>query len=71
MIAMTQREHQRIINKQRNLPGQLERARRRVRDLEQEAKRLGVISILNKPETVNAAWEREIELAKLRNTEPR
>lgn len=69
MSDMSLREYTRIINKQRNLPSQLERARRRVQQLEQEARRLGVIEILNNPGTVDKAWERELELAKLRNTE--
>lgn len=62
---MNQKEYVRLINRQRNLPGQLVRARLRVKQLEAEAERIGLRDILEKPATIAAAWEREIELAKL------
>lgn len=62
---MNQKEYVRLINRQRNLPGQLVRARLRVKQLEAEAARIGLRDILEKPSTIDAAWEREIELAKL------
>lgn len=65
MSEMSQRDYMRIVNKQRNLPSQLERARQRVRQLEQEALRLGVIEVLNKPGVVDQAWEREVELSRI------
>ncbi len=43
---MTQQEYQRIVNKQRHLPLQLERARQRVRHLEAEAVRLGLAELV-------------------------
>lgn len=65
MTSLSEREYRQIINKQRNLPAQLHRARQRVIQLEQEARRLGVIEILNVPGVVDAAWDREIELARI------
>lgn len=48
-----------------HLPGQLERARKRVLHLEREAARLGFRDLLTKPAQLDRAWEREVELAKL------
>ena len=39
---MSPREYQRLVNRQRNLPCQLQRARERVRHLEAEAIRIGM-----------------------------
>lgn len=50
----------------RMLPEQLMRARARVRQLELEADRLGLRDLLTQPSQIDRAWEREIELAKLR-----
>lgn len=63
---MSEREHRQIINKQRNLPEQLLRARLRVRHLEQEARRLSMIELLNDPHVLDKAWEREMELAQIK-----
>jgi hypothetical protein len=65
MSEMSLREYNQIINRQRRLPGDLARARRRVRDLEAEAQRLGVTEILTDPNVVNSAWERKVELAEI------
>lgn len=43
---MNPAEHTRIVNKQRNLPAQMERARRRLRDLQREAARYGMHELL-------------------------
>jgi hypothetical protein len=65
MSAMSQAEYQAIVNRQRRLPEQLVRARLRVRQLENEAVRLGMPELLNDPATLNRAWEREVELARI------
>lgn len=43
---MTEKEYVALINRQRRLPEQLERARARVRQLENEAKRLGLADLV-------------------------
>lgn len=63
MAAMSQVEYQAIINRQRRLPEQLHRARRRVQQLENEAARLGLRELLEDPTSLDRAWEREIEIA--------
>ncbi len=48
MSLMAEAEYRQIINLQRRLPEQLERARRRVRQLESTAKRLGMVELLER-----------------------
>lgn len=66
MSAMSQSEYQAIVNRQRRLPEQLARARLRVRQLEREAARLGFRELLENPASLDAAWDRETELAKIK-----
>ena len=47
------------------LPRQLESARLKVLHLEREAARLGMRDLLTNPASLDQAWEREIELAKV------
>ena len=54
-------EYRRIVNRQRRLPDQLTAARRRVRDLELEAKRYGMFELLSNPKHVNQAWDEAID----------
>jgi DNA-binding ferritin-like protein (Dps family) len=68
---MEAREYQQIVNKQQRLPKQYARALQRVRDIEAEMRRYGLEDILNNPEHVNRAWDREVEIARAMNTEPR
>ncbi len=69
MTALTAKQHVQIINKQRNLPSQLERARRRVAQLEAECIHYGMKDLLTNPEHANRAFEREFARAKAANTE--
>lgn len=64
MSAMSQREYDAIINKQRRLPDMLRRARQRVRQLEAEALRYGMKDLLTDPRHVNNAWDRAIDDAR-------
>jgi hypothetical protein len=64
MTAMTKQEYDQITNRQRRLPSMLERARRRVNDLEKEARRLSMHELLTEPRHVNAAWDRAIDEAR-------
>lgn len=54
-----------ILYRQRVLPEQLDRARRRYLCLVREAKNLSMSEILTDPERLSEAWEREIGLAKI------
>jgi hypothetical protein len=68
-VPMTEREYRAIINRQRRLPEMLDAARRKVRALENEARRYGMKELLQNPEHVNKAWDREVENAWLENEE--
>jgi hypothetical protein len=61
---MSEREYRAITNRQRRLPEQLIAARRRVKALEAECKRYAITV-----DEVDEAWDREMELAWLANTE--
>lgn len=65
MSEMSEREYRHIINRQRRLPEELERARLRVKHLEAEASRLSMDELLSRQDVVNEAWGREIELARI------
>ena len=62
---MNAREYQSLVNRQRRLPDQLVRARLRVRQLEREAERLGMRELLESPASLDRAWDREMELARI------
>ena len=66
---MEKKAYIQLINKQRNLPAQLIRARRRVANLEAECIRYGMKELLTNPEHANRAFEREFARAKAANTE--
>lgn len=65
MSEMSQSEYMAIINRQRRLPEQLERARARVIQLEREAARLSLHELLTSQDVINQSWGREIELARV------
>jgi hypothetical protein len=65
MSEMSQAEYYRIINRQRRLPEQLERARARVIQLEREAERLSMLELLTNQDKINEAWGREVELSRI------
>ena len=71
MTALSQREFERIRNKQRNLPSQLARARHRVRQLENECARYGMKELLADPDHASKAFDRELRQARAFNTEPK
>ncbi len=71
MTALSQREFERIRNKQRNLPSQLARARHRVRQLENECARYGMKELLSDPDHASKAFDRELRQARAFNTEPK
>lgn len=71
MTALSQREFERISNKQRNLPSQLARARHRVRQLENECARYGMKELLADPDHASKAFDRELRQARAFNTEPK
>lgn len=71
MTALSQREFERIRNKQRNLPSQLARARHRVLQLEGECIRYGRKDLLTDPVHADRAFERAFREAKAFNTEPK
>lgn len=66
---MEKKAHTHIINKQRNLPAQLIRARRRVAQLEAECIHYGMKDLLTDPKHVNRSFEIEFARAKAANTE--
>ena len=49
----------------RYFPRAIANARSKVKALEEEARALGMRDIANSLEAVNAAWDREVEIAKL------
>lgn len=57
---MTEREYFRERRQITNLPGQLEAARRRVRDLENKARRYGMTELLTNPQHLDDAWDRTV-----------
>lgn len=57
---MTEAEYTRIINLQRRLPDQIERAERRLEHLYRTAARLGMRELLTNKEWANIAWEAEV-----------
>lgn len=63
------RDYARIVNKQQRLPSMLERARRRVRQIEAECIMYGMKDLLTNPTHANRAFEREVAAAKAMNTE--
>ncbi len=69
MVVLSEQEYAVIRNKQRRLPEQLERARRRVAQLEAECIHYGMKDLLTNPEHANRAFEREVAQAKRDNTE--
>lgn len=69
MSEMSHAEYMRFYNKARLLPEQLARARKRVKQLEAEAERYGMKELLRNPERIDQAWDREVELAKIRARE--
>lgn len=76
---MDRREYQQIINKQRLLPAQYRRALDRVRHIECEMHRYGLAELiaearkptgneyLTNPVHVDRAWDREVEIALIKN----
>jgi hypothetical protein len=66
---ITEKRHMQIINKQRNLPAQLIRARHRVKQIEAECIMYGMGDLLTNPDHANKAFEREVAEAKAANTE--
>lgn len=54
----------------KRLPGQLARARARVRQLEGAAKRYGMIDLLTDPRHVNRAWDEAIDQGRAINGYP-
>lgn len=78
---MDQREYQQIINKQRVLPSQYQRALDRVRHIECELHRYGLAELiaearkptrdeyLTNPVHIDRAWDREIEILRIKNGE--
>lgn len=71
LTALSKQEYDRIQNKQRNLPGQLARARHRVLQLESECIRYGRKDLLTDPVHADRAFERAFREAKAFNTEPK
>lgn len=67
---MSEEQDRQLAYRVRILPEQLSRARMRVRQLEIEADRLGMSDLLTDPATINNAWEREMELAKIGDVSP-
>ena len=57
---MTEAEYARIINAQRRLPEQIERAERRLEHLYRQAARMGMHELLANKEWANVAWEAEV-----------
>lgn len=51
--------------RQYHFPKAVANARRKVRQLEDEARAMGMRDIANSLEAVNRAWDREVEIAKL------
>lgn len=51
--------------RQYHFPKAVANARRKLMKLEEEARAMGMRDIANSLEAVNAAWEREVEIAKL------
>lgn len=66
---MNEKQYRALINRQRRLPGMLQAARQRVVHLEREAARYGMDELLTDPRHLDAAWDREVELAWLRHEE--
>lgn len=62
-ILRMARESAMIAYRVRLLPEQLTRARHRVRQLESEARRLGMLDLLNDPDAPSRAFEAEIAQA--------
>jgi hypothetical protein len=62
----------RVIRSERNwrLPAMIGSVRKKLSALENEARRYGMDELLNiSPEDINRAWEREVAIARLRNSE--
>ena len=51
--------------RQYHFPKSLTNTRRKLRQLEDEARTMGMRDIANSLEAINAAWDREVEIAKL------
>ena len=66
---MSDREYNRIRCRMYHLPSQLERARRRVAQLEAECVHYGMKELLTDPKHANRAFDREVEQAKRENGE--
>lgn len=52
-----------------HLPDQLAKARAKVKRLEDRARRFGMKELLENPEQIDAAWDREVAQAYAMNTE--
>ena len=56
-------------HKVRNFPQRVENARRRLKELERDAAKMGARDIKTQLSVINAAWDREIEHAKIEASE--
>jgi hypothetical protein len=64
MTAPIRNDQDRLIYRMMVLPGQLTKARLKVRRLEREAEEYRMFDLLTKPEAINTMWELEVARGK-------